>query len=63
MWHVWGTGEVHTGFWLGDLRETDQLEDLGIDGRTILKCILKKPVGMTYIPLDWLRIRTNGGML
>jgi hypothetical protein len=23
------------------------LEDLGIDGRTILKCILKKPFGMT----------------
>jgi hypothetical protein len=32
MWHVWGTGEVHTGFWWGDLRERDLLEDLGVDG-------------------------------
>jgi hypothetical protein len=31
MWHVWGTGEVHKGFWLGDLRESDHLEDLGVD--------------------------------
>ena len=24
-------GEVHTGFWWGDLRERDNLGDLGID--------------------------------
>jgi hypothetical protein len=23
MWHVWGTGEVYTGFWWGNLRERD----------------------------------------
>jgi hypothetical protein len=27
MWHVRGTGEEHTGFWWGDLREGDHLED------------------------------------
>ena len=27
MWHVWGRGEVRTGFWWGDPRERDHLED------------------------------------
>ena len=30
-----GTGEVHTGFWWGDLRERDRLKDVGVDGRII----------------------------
>jgi hypothetical protein len=34
-------GEVHAGFWSGDLKETNQLENLGVDGRITLKCILK----------------------
>jgi hypothetical protein len=33
---------VLTGFWRGNLREGDELEDLGVDGRIILKRILKK---------------------
>jgi hypothetical protein len=37
MWHVWEIGEVHTGFWWGDLRERDHVEDLGVDGRIILE--------------------------
>jgi hypothetical protein len=35
MWHVWGTGEVHTGFWWGDLVERGHLDE--IDGWVILK--------------------------
>jgi hypothetical protein len=31
---------VHTGFWQGNLRERDHLEDLGIDGR--IKWTFKK---------------------
>ena len=37
MWHVRGRGEAHTGFWLGNLRERDHLNDLDIDGRIMLK--------------------------
>jgi len=46
MWHVWGTGEVHTGFWWGDLRERDHMEDLSLDGRIILKWVLKEWDGL-----------------
>ena len=42
MCHVWGKGEVRTGFWWGDMRERDHLEDPGVDGRIILKLIFKK---------------------
>jgi hypothetical protein len=40
MWHVWRR-EVHTGFWWGDLSESDHLEDLGVNERIILKLIFK----------------------
>jgi hypothetical protein len=33
---------VHTGFWWGNLREKDHLENLGTDKSTILKWIFKK---------------------
>jgi hypothetical protein len=45
MWHVWKTGEVHTGFWWGDLREREHLENLGIGGRIILKWVFKEWYG------------------
>ena len=32
-------GDVNTGFWWGNLKHRDHLEDL--DGRIILKCILE----------------------
>ena len=35
-----GTGEMHTRFWWGDLREREHLEDLGAD-RITLKCVFK----------------------
>jgi hypothetical protein len=35
MGHVWETGEVHTGFWWGDVRERGHLEDLGLNGDNI----------------------------
>jgi hypothetical protein len=42
MWYIWGTGEVHTEFCCGELWTRDNLEDLGIHWRVILKWICKK---------------------
>jgi hypothetical protein len=29
--------EIHTGFWWGNVKERDSLEDVGVDERVILK--------------------------
>jgi hypothetical protein len=63
IWHVWWTGEVRTGFWEGDLVETDHLIDLDLDGRIILNWIFKKWNGEAWTGLIWLRIGTGGGSL
>jgi hypothetical protein len=36
-----GRGGGNIWFWWGNLRETDNFEDLGVDGRVILKWIFK----------------------
>jgi hypothetical protein len=54
---------VHKGFWWGDLREGDHLGDQGIDGRIILKWILKKWDEGAWTELIWLRIGTGDGLL
>jgi hypothetical protein len=41
MWLLWDRGEVHTGFWWGNLREMGHFEDIGVDRRVILKWIFK----------------------
>jgi hypothetical protein len=61
MLHVWGTGEVHTGVWWGNLRKRDHLKDLDIDGRKILIPIFKKCDRVAWTRLIWLRIGTGGG--
>jgi hypothetical protein len=38
--HVAHMGKMHTVFWLENLKERDQLEDPGVDGRIILEWIL-----------------------
>jgi hypothetical protein len=54
---------VHTAFWWGELREGDHLGDPGVDGRIILKWILKKWDDGAWTGLSLLRIGTDGGLL
>jgi hypothetical protein len=55
-----GRGEACTGFWWGNLKERDHWEDPGVDGRIILRCILKKWDVGVWTGLSWLRIGTGG---
>jgi len=50
---VWEREEALAGFWWGNLKERDHLEDRGVDGRTIIKWIFKKwdVGGMDWIDL------------
>ena len=51
---------MYTGFWRGNLRETDHLEDPGVDGKNNIKMDLHE-VGRGR--MDWLRIGACGGHL
>jgi hypothetical protein len=57
-----GGREVHKGLWWGTLRERDLLGDPGIDGRIILRWILRNWDGDVDW-LMWLKIGTGGGLL
>ena len=41
MQHVWGRGTVLTEFGLGKPRERDTFEDPGVDGRIIVRRVLR----------------------
>jgi hypothetical protein len=48
---------------MGNIKERDRFEDLGVDGRIQLKWILKKEVSRMWTGLIWLRTRTSGLLL
>jgi hypothetical protein len=48
-----GRGEVLTGFWWGNVRERDQLEDPGVHGRITLISIFRKWDGGG---MDWIEL-------
>ena len=41
MEKAWETGDLHTGYWWGNLKEGVHLENPGVNGSTTLKCIPK----------------------
>ena len=61
--HVWGRGAVYTWSCCGNLREREHLEDLGLDGRIMLKWIFRKWDVWVWTGSSWLRIGTGGGHL
>ena len=58
-----GREAVHVGFWRGNLREKDRLEDTGVDGRIILRWIFREWDVGAWTGSSWLRIGTGGGHL
>jgi hypothetical protein len=54
--------ELLEGIWWGDLTETDHLEDLGVDGKKLPKCMFKKYDCDGWNELMWLRIGASGGL-
>jgi hypothetical protein len=40
--HLWQRGEMHTGFWLENLKERDSWEHTGFRGEIILKWVVNK---------------------
>jgi hypothetical protein len=53
MWRVWGRKEGCTGCWLGNLRDRGRWGDPDVDGRIILRWMLRKIGGYRG---DWMEL-------
>jgi hypothetical protein len=47
---------MYVEFWWESIKERDQSEDLHIDGRILLKLILKERNGQMWTAFNWLSI-------
>jgi len=61
MWRVWGRVEGCTGFWWGNLRERNYLEEPGVDVRIILRLSFRQWDVGAETGLIWLRIGRGDG--
>lgn len=58
-----GSKKTHTRFWSENLKERDDLENLGVDGMIILQFILKDHGVRLSTVFNWIRIAFIGGLL
>jgi len=63
MYPVWARGEAYAGFWWVNLRERNHLGDAGVDGRKMLRWILRNLDVEVWTGSSWLRIGAGGGHL
>jgi hypothetical protein len=56
-------GEAYKGFWWGNLKERDHLEDPSVDRRITLRWIYRKWDVRAWTGSISLRIGTGGGLL
>jgi hypothetical protein len=61
MWQAEERTEMHTGFLWEKRKERDNLEDLGVDVRVILKPVLKESLWRVWTGSIWYRIWAHVG--
>jgi hypothetical protein len=62
-WHVWGEGRGVYRVLLGNMREREHLEDLGVDGSVMVKWAFKNSDGRAWPGLIWLGMGTADRLL
>jgi hypothetical protein len=58
-----GRCEVRTRFWFGNPKGRAHSEDLVVNGKIMLKCIIGRQGGKVWIGFIWLRIGTGDELL